>query len=313
MLHLRVNLFQKMPAQYKFDVAIIGGSYAGLSAAMTLGRARRRVAIIDSGKPCNHQTPHSHNLITQDGKTPAEISALAREQVLAYPTVSLSTGLVTSISGHDGAFSLNTEDGQSLEAKKLIFATGVRDLMPEISGFAECWGISAVHCPYCHGYEYSDAPTGVLANGEMALEYLKMIRNWTADLTLYTNGPATFDEIVREKIRSFGAGIVEEPVVLLDHENGYLRKLHLADGTSRELSAFYHRPAFVQHTSLPEELGCALTTHSYLQVDDAQKTTVAGIYAAGDNSGAFRGLTGAMAAGTVAGARLNHELINEEY
>jgi thioredoxin reductase len=280
---------------------------------MTLGRARRRVVIIDSGKPCNRQTPHSHNLITQDGKTPAEISAIAREQVLAYPTVNLRPGLVTGVSGENGAFTVSLEDGQSLQAKKLIFTTGIRDIMPDITGFAECWGISAVHCPYCHGYEYSDARTGVLVNGEMALEYVRLIRNWTSDLTVYTNGPATFDGEIREKILATGADIIEQPVTSLDHQNGYLKTLHLNDGTIREITAFYHRPSFVQHSALPEELGCALTTHGYIQTDEAQKTTVPGIYAAGDNSGAFRGLTGALAAGTVAGARLNHELINEDY
>ena len=156
---------------------------------MTLARARRNVVVIDSGKPCNRQTPHSHNLITHDGKTPAEISALAREQVLAYPTVQLRAGLATQVAGNDGAFTVTMDDGLALQAKKLIFTTGIRDLMPEIQGFAECWGISAIHCPYCHGYEYSDARTGVLINDDMTLEYVKMIRNWTADLTLYTNGP----------------------------------------------------------------------------------------------------------------------------
>lgn len=296
-----------------FDVAIIGGSYAGLSAAMTLARARRNVVMIDSGKPCNRQTPHSHNLITHDGKTPAEISALAREQVLAYPTVHMRTGLVTHVHGSDGTFTVTTSDEQTLQAKKLIFATGIRDIMPDIAGFAESWGISVIHCPYCHGYEYSDARTGVLTNGEMALEYVKLIRNWTADLTLYTNGPATFDEIAREKMLAFGAEIVETPIVSLDHEDGSLKTLHLGDGSTRTVTALYHRPAFVQHSLLPEELGCALTPQGFIKVDEAQKTNIPGIYAAGDNSGAFRGLTGAMASGTIAGARLNHELINEAY
>lgn len=302
-----------MTDQQTFDVAIIGGSYAGLSAAMTLGRARRNVVVIDSGKPCNRQTPHSHNLITHDGKTPAEISALAREQVLAYPTVHMHAGLVTQVTGSDGSFAVTTDNGQELQAKKLIFTTGIRDLMPEIPGFSECWGISAIHCPYCHGYEFSDARTGVLMNGEMALEYLKMIRNWTTDLTLYTNGPATFDEAARQKMHSFGAEIVEQPIASLDHEKGYLQTLHLTGGSARTITALYHRPAFVQHSLLPEALGCELNPQGFIKVDEAQKTTVAGIYAAGDNSGAFRGLTGAMAAGTIAGARLNHELINEEY
>ncbi|MBO9615004.1 MAG: NAD(P)/FAD-dependent oxidoreductase [Dyadobacter sp.] len=302
-----------MTDQQLFDVVIIGGSYAGLSAAMTLGRARRKVMIIDSGKPCNLQTPHSHNLITHDGQTPAEISALAREQVLAYPTVQMRTGLVTSVSGVDGAFSVTVDEDHTLQAKKLIFTTGIRDIMPDIPGFAESWGISVIHCPYCHGYEYSDARTGVMMNGEMALEYVKMIRNWTTDLTLYTNGPATFDETAREKMRSFGAKIVEQPIASLDHENGYLKTLRLTDGSTHGITALYHRPAFVQHSLIPEKLGCELNPQGFIKVDESQKTTVAGIYAAGDNTGAFRALAAAMATGTTAGARLNHELINEEY
>lgn len=302
-----------MDQQPIFDVAIIGGSYAGLSAAMALGRARRRVIIIDSGKPCNRQTPHSHNLITQDGKTPAEISALAREQVLAYPTVQLHNGRVATAAGQDGAFTVGTAEGNLFQAKKLIFATGITDLMPDIPGFAECWGISAIHCPYCHGYEYSDAATGVLINGEMAMEYVRMIRNWTTDLTLYTNGPALLDSAARERMTGFGTQIVETPIAALEHRNGYLHRVRLSDGSARDISALYHRPAFVQHSSLPAELGCQINAQGYIQVDESQKTTVAGIYAAGDNSGAFRGLTGAMAAGTVAGARLNHELIQEAY
>ena len=122
-----------MQKPYKFDVAIIGGSYAGLSAAMTLGRARRQVVVIDSGKPCNRQTPHSHNLITHDGKTPAEISALAREQVFAYPTVHMHAGLVIKVMGKDGAFTVMTEEGQNLEAKKLIFTTGISCRKSQVS------------------------------------------------------------------------------------------------------------------------------------------------------------------------------------
>lgn len=302
-----------MNQQPIFDVAIIGGSYAGLSAAMALGRARRPVIIIDSGKPCNRQTPHSHNLITQDGKTPAEISALAREQVLAYPTVQLHNGRVATTTGQDGAFTVGTAEGNLFQAKKLIFATGITDLMPDIPGFGECWGISAIHCPYCHGYEYSDASTGVLINGEMAMEYVRMIRHWTTDLTLYTNGPALFDSAAREQMSSFGTQIIETPIAALEHRDGYLHRVRLSDGSTRDISALYHRPAFVQHSSLPAELGCQINAQGYIQVDESQKTTVGGIYAAGDNSGAFRGLTGAMAAGTVAGARLNHELIQEAY
>lgn len=296
-----------------FDVAIIGGSYAGLSAAMTLGRALRNVVIIDSGKPCNRQTPHSHNLVTQDGKTPAQISAEARTQVLAYPSVSMREGLAVSVTGSNNAFSIQTESGDRYQARKIIFATGLHDIMPDLPGFAECWGISVVHCPYCHGYEYTGMKTGVLLNGEMALDFVRLIRNWTADLTLYTNGPAKFDGTVKDKILAAGVAIVEEPIESLDHESGHLKSLHFKDGTSRDITALYNRPAFVQHCPIPQELGCAMTALGHIKVDEFQKTTIPGIYAAGDNTSMLRGLTAALAAGTMAGARINHELIQEQY
>src|SRR5690606_24019090 len=134
-----------------YDVIIIGGSYAGLSAAMALGRSRRTVLIIDEGRPCNRQTPHAHNLITHDGDAPADIARRAKEQVLAYPTVRFIRDKALSAAGADGAFDVGTASDHAYRAKKLLLATGVRDLTPPIPGFAECWGISVLHCPYCHG------------------------------------------------------------------------------------------------------------------------------------------------------------------
>ncbi|MCU0337011.1 MAG: NAD(P)/FAD-dependent oxidoreductase, partial [Sediminibacterium sp.] len=179
--------FNKMTDK-KIDVIIIGGSYAGLSAGMALGRALRNVLIIDSGKPCNIQTPHSHNFLTQDGKTPKEIANLAKRQVEEYKTVKFFDGLAIKGKKIENGFEIEAENGNIFSAKKLIFATGVKDIMPKIKGFSECWGISIIHCPYCHGYEYSKDKTGVLANGETAFEIGKLISNWTKDLTIFTNG-----------------------------------------------------------------------------------------------------------------------------
>ena len=130
----------------------IGGSYAGLSAALSLGRAMRRVLMLDSGQPCNWQTPHSHNFLTQDGSPPAALAAVARAQVLAYPTVQLRNDLATGVTG--ASFTVTTAAGPTVRAKKLLFATGICDLLPPVPGLATCWGISVIHCPYCHGYEY---------------------------------------------------------------------------------------------------------------------------------------------------------------
>jgi alkyl hydroperoxide reductase subunit AhpF len=136
-----------------FDVIIIGGSYAGLSAGMALGRALRKVLIIDSGKPCNAQTPYSHNFLTQDGKTPQQIAMIAREQLNQYKTIENHTGVAKSGKKTNDGFEIAIGSGEIVNGKKLIFATGVTDIMLGIKGFAQCWGISIIHCPYCHGYD----------------------------------------------------------------------------------------------------------------------------------------------------------------
>ncbi len=136
-----------------FEVIIVGGSYAGLSAAMSLGRALRSVLVIDSGKPCNQQTPYSHNLITQDGRPPRQIATAAKAQVAQYPTITFYEGLAVSGVKTETGFAITTQTGDAFTAKKVIFATGLKDIMPDLAGFAACWGISILHCPYCHGYE----------------------------------------------------------------------------------------------------------------------------------------------------------------
>ena len=146
-----------MNYQPKYDVIIIGGSYSGLAAGMALGRALRNVLIIDSGNPCNKQTPHSHNFLTNDGKSPAEIAGVAKEQLRIYGTVRLINGLAMTGIKTETGFKIQVQSGETFSSKKLVFATGIKDIMHDIPGFAECWGISVLHCPYCHGYEVRNA------------------------------------------------------------------------------------------------------------------------------------------------------------
>ncbi len=299
------------PRQSPFEVIIVGGSYAGLSAAMALGRSLRRVLVIDSGAPCNRQTPHSHNFLTRDGETPAAIAAEAKRQVLAYPTVQWREGRAVAGEKSETGFVVQTEAGETFRAEKLLFATGVRDLMPELDGFAACWGISVLHCPYCHGYEVHGQPLGVLANGEAALEFGRLIHHWSRDLTLFTNGPATFPDSHRQELDQRGIRIVEQPIRALDHRQGRLRQVVFENGEAHALTALFARVPFRQHCPLPEALGCQLTDAGHLRVDDMQQTTVAGVFAAGDNTTGFRTVSFATAAGTKAGAIINHQLIGE--
>ena len=296
-----------------FDVLIIGGSYAGLSAAMALGRSLRNVLIIDSGDSCNKQTPHSHNFITQDGETPAAITLKAKEQLARYDTVQYHNGLaITGIKTKDG-FSITTAAGDTFSGKKILFATGLKDEMPDIPGFAECWGISALHCPYCHGYEVKNETMAVIANGDMGYEFSKLISNWTNKLTLLTNGESLLATEQTKKIRQHTIDIIEKEIQSFEHNNGHLHTIVFKDGSSIQLSAVFAKIAFKQHCDIPTTLGCAFTEAGHIQVDDFQKTTIPGVFAAGDNTTMFRSVATAVAAGNKAGAIINKELIDDQF
>lgn len=297
----------------QYDVIIVGGSYAGLAAGMTLGRALRNVLIIDSGLPCNRQTPHSHNFLTNDGRPPAEISRLAREQVQAYDTVEFLDDLATAGRKTAQGFEIDTSSGRSFSARKLIFATGIKDLMPAITGFEECWGISVLHCPYCHGYEVRDQRTGILANGDTGFELASLISNWTADLTLYTNGPSTFSEAQRKKLEKHGIGIDESVIGKIGHNKGYIQQLVFSNNKIASVKALYARLPFVQHSDIPQSLGCEMTEEGYIKTDASYHTTLPGVFACGDNASRVRTVANAVSSGTATGIMLNKELIEETF
>jgi thioredoxin reductase len=297
----------------RFDVIVIGGSYSGLAAALALGRALRTVLIIDSGRPCNARTPHSHNFITQDGKAPGEIAALARQQVQEYGTVEFVDGIVTAGLPMDAGFLLQTESGTTFSARKLIFATGIEDQLPSIAGLAECWGISGLHCPYCHGYEVRHRPTGILGNGESGFDLAGLVANWTKDLTLLTNGSSGLTLEQSTRLNGRGIEVVSQGIASLEQEGGHLQQVILQDGTRLPLEVLYLRPKFEQHSRTPEALGCELTQEGYIRVEPSQRTSVPGIYACGDNSSIMRTVANAVATGTTAGMMANRELVFEDF
>lgn len=296
----------------KYDVIIVGGSYAGLSAAMALGRSLRKVLLIDSGEPCNRQTPHSHNFLTRDGETPAIISAEAKAQVLAYPTVSFAEGLVVGAQKGPDGFVVSTASKQHFSSRKLILTMGIKDIFPNIKGFAECWGISVLHCPYCHGYEVAKQPLGVIANGEMAYEFAKMIYNWSAQLTLFTNGPITLNEEQTQRIKAKGIKIVTEEIAEMVHWDGVLKHVLLKNGTKHELKAVFARGGLEQHSAIAAQLGCEIDQQNLIVVNDVQ-TTIPGVFAAGDCTTMFRTVSGAVANGSKAGIFANKEMIEEDF
>ncbi|WP_350286200.1 NAD(P)/FAD-dependent oxidoreductase [uncultured Croceitalea sp.] len=297
-----------MKEKNEFDVIIIGGSYSGLSAAMALGRSLKKVLIIDAGDPCNKQTPHSHNFLTQDGKTPAEIASLAREQVLKYKTVSLLNDIAIYGTKTNEIFEIRTRLGELFLGKKLIFSTGIKDIMPKIKGFAACWGISMIHCPYCHGYEFNGQKTGIMSNGDSAFHYAQLVNNLTDDLTILTSGKANFTEAQRIKLASHNIDVIEAEIIAVEHEKGMVEKIVFNDGTKVQFDAIYGSRPFEHNSEIPMLLGCELTEQGYLKVDDMQRTSVKGIFACGDITTPMRSVANAVYTGGLAGAALNMEL-----
>ncbi|WP_231459069.1 MULTISPECIES: NAD(P)/FAD-dependent oxidoreductase [unclassified Pedobacter] len=296
-----------------FEVIIIGGSYAGLSAALALGRAKRNVLIIDSNKPCNKQTPHSHNFLTHDGETPDEISTKSKAEVLKYPTIKFIDGEVASARAVELGFEVVLSSGNKFSSRKILLASGLKDIMPDIIGFKECWGISVIHCPYCHGYEVKDEKVGLLLNGDMAFDMAKMVNHWNKEVAILTNGPSNLSKEQTARLKSKSINIIETELFEIAHKDGYLSRIIFDNGESIELAAVYAKPKMVQHNNLYIDLNCEINENNLLVVDAFQKTTSKGVYAAGDCATLFRALSAAIAAGTMAGAMMNKELIWEDF
>ena len=297
----------------EFEVIIIGGSYAGLSTAMALGRSLREVLIIDNGKPCNRQTPHSHNFLTQDGSTPKEISKIAKSQVAKYDSIKFYDGLAVSGKRSIEGFEITTSKGDVFTSKKLVLATGVKDLMPNIKGFSECWGISVVHCPYCHGYEIINKKTAIIANGERAFHLTSLVNNLTKEITILTSGKKEFDENQLEKLKQYNIQIIEKEISAIEHQNGQLEKIVFKDGSKENFDCAYASIPFEQNSNIPKDLGCKFTEHGYIEVDFIQKTTVEGIFACGDNSIMMRSVATAVYGGNITGGMINNELTKENF
>lgn len=305
--------FNTMTKRKVYDVIIVGGSYSGLSSAMALGRALMRVLVIDTGLPCNRTTPHSHNFLTQDGNTPQNISKIGREQLNSYPTVEFMNDKAIKATKTVHGFEIELESGEKILGVKVVFATGIRDILPEIDGFKACWGKSVLHCPFCHGYEVKGQNTGILANGQAAFELAMLISNWTEKLTVYTNGQSTISSEHKKRLSARNIDIVETPISKLEHQEGYLKSIELEGGESKPIEVIYSKVPFEQHCTIPSELGCSINADGYIQIDESHETNIPGIYACGDNVTRMRTVSNAVSMGTATGISISKKIISERF
>ena len=304
-----------MPDQHPpYDAVIAGGSFAGLSAAMQLVRARRRVLILDTGLPRNRFAHASHGFLGQDGRTPAEILETGRAQVLAYPTAELREDAAIRAMGRNSAFEVELGSGGVAQARRLVLATGIVDELQDLPGLRERWGRSVLHCPYCHGYEVSDQRLGVLATGESNMHQALLLPDWSGDVTLFTNGTFEPDAAQRAALAARGARVEARRVVELLGEGTDLEGIRVAgDGGDAviALDALFTASRTRMASPLAEQLGCAFDDGPFgpvVHTDVSKETTVRGVYAAGDMARAPHTVTWAAADGVTAGIAVHRSL-----
>ncbi|GAA2396083.1 hypothetical protein GCM10010404_62180 [Nonomuraea africana] len=264
-----------------YEVVVVGGGPAGLSAALVLGRQRRRVLVVDAGQPRNAPATEMHMYLGRDGGSPALLLSDGRAELAVYPTVEFRQGRVTSAEGESGRFTVTLADGERVETSRLMLASGLTDQPADVPGLAERWGKSVYHCPFCHGYETNGRVLAVIGNGADAMLAAYVADRYSDDVVLCTNGPAAMPEPVAEVIKARGIPVKESPVVGIEGELDALT-LRFADGTTLAREAVYHRAPTRPNTELAVQLGCELLPDGCVEVDEYGRTSVAGVYAAGD-------------------------------
>ncbi|MBP7339237.1 NAD(P)/FAD-dependent oxidoreductase [Niveispirillum sp.] len=296
------------------DVVVIGGSFAGLSAALQLGRAGRTVLVLDAGAPRNRNVRHSHGLFGLDGERPGKILDQARGQVLSYPTVRVQKAAVIDVAHVDGRFHLSTRDGDRIEAGCLLLATGVTDTLPEIEGLRERWGTSVLHCPYCHGFEFMGKRIGVLARTPMAVHQALLLADW-GPVTLFTNGAITPDPQQTARLAARRVRIETVAVASLTGEGEALHGIRLQDGRILDLDVLYTAPTIGLNNGWIAALGCDIDQGPLgplIRTGPGQSTNVPGLYAAGDCARQPHNATFAAADGVAAAMAIHMRLIEAD-
>jgi thioredoxin reductase len=294
-----------------YDVVIIGGGAAGLSAALVLTRARRRVVVIDAGEPRNAPAAHMQGFLSRDGMPPAELLAAGRDEVGSYGGHVVS-GTVTSVRPRpEAGFEVATDDGRTVGARRVLVTTGLRDELPDIPGVRERWGRDLLHCPYCHGYEVRDERLGVLGGTPEAVQHALLVRQWADDVVYFAH-TQTLTPLERDQLLARAVGVVEGPVSRLVVEDDTLTGVELADGRTVRRDAVFVRPGFVPNGDLLASLGCATRDDGWVVADATGRTSVPGVWVAGNAANPRAQVITAAGEGSAAAIAINNDLVEED-
>lgn len=298
-------------SENEYDVVVVGGSAAGLSAALVLTRARRLVAVVDGGRPRNAPAAHMQGFLSRDGLPPAELVEIGRAEVVSYGG-HLVEDTVTEVVRHDGPrFTVRLASGTTLSARRVLVATGLRDEIPDVPGAWDRWGRDLLHCPYCHGHEVRDQPIGVLGQGSGPVQHALLVRQWSDDVVLFTHGGALSPD-ERRQLAARGIEVVGDTVSRLVVEDDALTGLELADGRLVHRSAVFVRPTFLPHSALLVGLGCATDDLGWPVVDGTGATSVTGVWAAGNVANPRAQVITAAGEGSAAAIAINNDLVDED-
>lgn len=300
----------------KYDVVIVGGGSAGLSAGLMLGRSRRSVAVIDGGEPRNAPAAAVHSFLTRDGMPPADLVAVGRTEVETYGG-RIIAGRVGSAHRDRGGFTVTLEDGQAITGSRLLIATGLTDKLPDVPGVRERWGRDVLHCPYCHGWEVRDQHIGILASGPMSMHQAMLFPQWSSSVTLFLNDALEPTDEEWEKLAARGVTVVDGTVESLMVEDDSLTGVRLNGGTAIPVQALVVMPRFAVRAGAFASLGLNPVTHpsglgDHLEVNESGATEVPGIWAAGNVTNPMAQVLASAAAGSMAGAVINMDLVDEE-
>lgn len=296
-----------------YDVVIVGAGPAGLSAALILGRARRRVLVCDTGKPRNGVSHAMHGYLSRDGVPPLEFLRIGREQLAQYDTIELRKVEVTAARCEsDARFRVDLAEGESIQARKLLIATGVTDNVPELPGFRELYGSSVFHCPYCDGWEFRDQPIAIYGRGARGYGLALELTGWSRNLTLCTDGPCEIEGEALARLTRLDIGVRENRVERLDGRDGALERVVFANGDSLAVKALFFTTGQRQQSELAISLGCHLNEKGTVRTGKYETTHLPGLYVAGDASRDVQWVVVAAAEGAEAAFAINTDLLKED-